>query len=235
MKSMGNVTLTGQLIEKPDLFKKKLILIRSRLGLTQIEMASKLGVSLGAYSNWEAGRRLPRPFYLKTISDLVGITMSQLTNTDPEIQFPDDMIIDMGKGYDPQTIPLFSGRTFCGLKEYNEVLSQALKYPIKFPDELPKSKFFAFKVEGGAMETMGTKTIPHESIALCYTRFDVATLRGKTVVAAHGNEPAVIREFDTDGQNIVLRPWNSAYQTIVDTQENVRIYGRVVRVVINFE
>lgn len=231
---MPNVTLTGQLIEKPDLFKRKLIMIRSRLGLTQSEMAAKLGVSLGAYSNWEAGRRLPRPFYLKTISDLVGITMSQLTNNDPEIVFPNELVEERQRN-DPLSIPLFDGSTFTGLKEYTDVLSEGLKYPIKFPDELVKTKYFAFKVEGLAMETMDSKTIPHESIAICSTRFDVATLRGKPVVVAHDQEPAIIREFDTDGQNIVLKPWNSAYQTLVVSQDKIKIYGKVVRIVINID
>lgn len=51
---------------------------RTRLGLTQPQAADLLGVSLRAYQDWEAGRRLPRARNLKRLREHFGIELEPI-------------------------------------------------------------------------------------------------------------------------------------------------------------
>lgn len=52
---------------------------RHRLGLTQAQLAQKLGVSYQSVNRWENGRNMPLPIVLKQIE----ILLSQLANNNP--------------------------------------------------------------------------------------------------------------------------------------------------------
>lgn len=52
--------------------------LRDGLGLTQGELADKLGVTYSAVSQWENGRATPRSKVLKQLSDLFGVPVSEL-------------------------------------------------------------------------------------------------------------------------------------------------------------
>ena len=47
-------------------------------GLTQIELAEKLGVSHVSVCKWENGQTFPRPGRLKTIADVLHTTVENL-------------------------------------------------------------------------------------------------------------------------------------------------------------
>ena len=51
---------------------------RKALGLSQLEMCDKLGVSQGNYSQWENGRQLIDPFKALILSQKFGITMDYI-------------------------------------------------------------------------------------------------------------------------------------------------------------
>lgn len=53
---------------------------RKEIGLTQIELGDKLGVSDKAISKWETGNSLPDIGILKSLSDILGISTSELLN-----------------------------------------------------------------------------------------------------------------------------------------------------------
>lgn len=57
---------------------KKIRRYRSELGLTQAELAKKLGLTYSSVSQWESGRATPRTPVLKQIADLFGTTVSDL-------------------------------------------------------------------------------------------------------------------------------------------------------------
>lgn len=46
--------------------------IRLRLGLTQIQMAERLGVSSGSVRNWEQGRFAPSPMAARIVAQVLG-------------------------------------------------------------------------------------------------------------------------------------------------------------------
>lgn len=65
-------------------FGEKLRNHRKRLGMTQEEVAEKVGVSPQAISKWESGDCLPDCFNLKAISDIYGISVDVLLETESE-------------------------------------------------------------------------------------------------------------------------------------------------------
>ena len=71
--------------------KIKLKLVREHLGLTQDEMARKLGLTSesrrGRVSEWEAGRGEPRREILIKYSELANIEIKKLIDDREEISF----------------------------------------------------------------------------------------------------------------------------------------------------
>lgn len=65
-------------------FGEKLRNHRKRLGMTQEEVAEKVGVSPQAISKWEAGDCLPDCFNLKAISDVYKISADVLLETESD-------------------------------------------------------------------------------------------------------------------------------------------------------
>ncbi len=64
------------------LFGEKLRNHRKKLGMTQEEVAEKVGVSAQAISKWEAGDCLPDCFNLKAISDVYNLSADALLETE---------------------------------------------------------------------------------------------------------------------------------------------------------
>ena len=64
------------------IFGEKLRNHRKKLGMTQEEVAEKVGVSPQAISKWEAGDCLPDCFNLKAISDVYKISADVLLETE---------------------------------------------------------------------------------------------------------------------------------------------------------
>ncbi len=60
------------------MFAEKLKEIRRRDGITQLQAAKILGVSLGAVGNWESGKRTPDAEMLVQIADTFGVTVDYL-------------------------------------------------------------------------------------------------------------------------------------------------------------
>lgn len=52
--------------------------LRLRRGLTQRDLAKKLGVSPGAVANWEAGLRMPRVPMLCKIAAVLDVTIDEM-------------------------------------------------------------------------------------------------------------------------------------------------------------
>jgi len=72
-------------------FPQKLKNIRNKLGLSQEQLADKLGVSRQAVTKWESGEGMPDTFNIKALAKLSGHTMDYLldnnTNDVQQISF----------------------------------------------------------------------------------------------------------------------------------------------------
>ena len=53
---------------------------RKKMGLSQAELAEKLGVTYQAVSKWENGKNLPDMLVLKELSDLFNVNIDEILN-----------------------------------------------------------------------------------------------------------------------------------------------------------
>lgn len=63
---------------------EKLVSLRKRAGLTQLDLAEKLNVSRQAISRWEVGTAVPSTDNLKVLGELYGIPVDFLLNDEIE-------------------------------------------------------------------------------------------------------------------------------------------------------
>ena len=61
---------------------KKIRAHRDELGLTQAELADKLGLTYSSVSQWESGRATPRTPILRQLADLFNTTVADLMGED---------------------------------------------------------------------------------------------------------------------------------------------------------
>lgn len=86
----------------PDRLKE----LRLAEGLTQIELAEKLGLSKGAVGNYEAGKRSPDYETLEAIADYFNVELDYLqgrTNTRPEFSREEQWVISCFRNADVDT------------------------------------------------------------------------------------------------------------------------------------
>ena len=69
-------------------FEEKLVLQRKRQGLSQEELAARIGVSRQAVSRWELGSTMPDAPNLVKLADLFGVTTDYLLRETEEAPSP---------------------------------------------------------------------------------------------------------------------------------------------------
>ena len=81
------------------MFNENLVQMRKLNGMTQEDLAEKIGVSRQAVAKWEAGETLPDLEKSKLLADVLGVSLDELANHEP-----DD---NMGLGLAPKGKHLF--------------------------------------------------------------------------------------------------------------------------------
>ncbi len=66
------------------MFNENLVQMRKIHGMTQEELAEKIGVSRQAVAKWEAGDSLPDLEKSKLLAEVLGVTLDELANHEPE-------------------------------------------------------------------------------------------------------------------------------------------------------
>ena len=94
--------------------REKLIVSRNKAGLSQMELADRLGVSRQAVSRWESGDTTPTMDKLKTLAKLYGVSLDWLCSdaadreppevAKPEADRPPDDVPAGKEGEKKQTI-----------------------------------------------------------------------------------------------------------------------------------
>lgn len=69
-------------------FGQKLRSLRTKAGLTQLDIAEKLDVSAAAIGAWENGRAKPRLTKLGEVASLLGVTVSELMGEEATTEHP---------------------------------------------------------------------------------------------------------------------------------------------------
>ncbi len=215
-------------------FGEKLKKIRTLKQLTQSEMAQKIGLTPSSYSNWELGKRKPRLNKLKKVADVFGVPVSYLTD-DKEINLSESLEDQIVNSNNEIKLPVLSGRNFANKSSEEEVFSDVRYIKFQLLNKKDEKNLFLFKVEGSSMECYGKRTLPPGTFVLCTRDFDLQEATGRPVVLSVNNGSAIIREFDVDGDSLRLTPWNNSYEIIKEKKNKVKIYGRVLKCILNFE
>ncbi len=225
-------TTSEELVGTPEVFGKKLLNLRMQLKLTQQDMANRLGVSTTAYVYWEKGRRLPYINRIKSVADALGVPIAYFSN---EVKLTETLKLNDELFTAADTIPLLEPNDFEKKTSHHELYKKITRYnPEKLQIKDPKN-YFAFRVRTTDMMTNTRMSIPNGSIAICTTRFSLATIRGTPCVLTVKQGAAIIREVDISGEDqLILRPWNNKYEEEKVKQQDVQIFGKVVSSVITY-
>ena len=66
------------------MFKDNLVQLRKAREMTQEDLAEKIGVSRQSVAKWEAGDSLPDIDRCRSIAEIFGVSLDDLTNYEPE-------------------------------------------------------------------------------------------------------------------------------------------------------
>lgn len=116
--------------------------IRKEKGMTQKEVAEKLGITIGAYSHYETGKRAIDVITVKKLSAIFGVSGDELIDTGFQNQQPTN-IIQMSE-LQIKKVPLL-GTMAAGEPVYDE------EFPGIYADS-PQDCDFALRVVGDSME-----------------------------------------------------------------------------------
>lgn len=66
------------------MFKENILMLRNMHGISQEELAEKIGISRQAYAKWESGATVPDIEKCKALADYYGVTVDSLLKTETE-------------------------------------------------------------------------------------------------------------------------------------------------------
>lgn len=193
---------------------KKIRLYRGKLGLTQAELARKLGLTYSSVSQWESGRATPRTPVLKQLADLFGTTVADL----------------MGEGAEPvavvgtsRMVPLL-GCAHMGEPCDEGSLSDEVEVPADIAERHPNG--FMVHAQGGCMDNR----FPHDALLLVDP--DMEPANGQPVLAETEDYGAVVRNYTRGSSTVMLTAdsHSGEYDDIVAGPDDppVACRGRVV-------
>lgn len=217
------MSFNGAYMNFDDSFSKRVAVARNALGLTQAELAKKVGVVSRQIAAYEGGEAKPRTNALHNLAAALGTSVDWLTT---------------GKGHGPDTrnikrtitvreIPLLTAaQAFGGEYELEDFI-----YGSSASDFIPgppnASEYtFALKVKGDSMQTAGSPSFPDGSIIFVDPQItpESGDFGIFNIGSAHEN---TFRQFIIDQSIGYLRPLNPNYPMISVSVEPEAI-GKVI-------
>lgn len=186
--------------------------LRKSRGLTQQQVADKLGITRQAYNHYETGRRKPQANMLKVMAELFGCSIDQILEYEP-------IGVSVAENYSP--VPIL-GSVRAG---YN-LLAREECEGYELVDVANPNEYFLLHVTGDSME-------PHihsGDMALVHMQNDVES--GEIAVVLIDDEEATLKRVVKSGKQVALQPFNPAYEVRVfsgSSRESLRILGKVVK------
>lgn len=164
---------------------KKIRAHRDELGLTQAELADKLGLTYSSVSQWESGRATPRTPILRQLADLFGTTVADLMGEDAT---------ETAISGTSRMVPLL-GFAHMGDFEDEGSLADEVEVPASIADAHPRG--FMVHAQGGCMDNR----FPHDALLLVDP--DMEPVNGQPVLAETSDYGAVVRNY-TRGRSTVM-------------------------------
>lgn len=164
---------------------KKIRAHRDELGLTQAELADKLGLTYSSVSQWESGRATPRTPILRQLADLFDTTVADLMGEDAA---------EAAISGTSRMVPLL-GFAHMGEPCDEENLADEVEVPASIADAHPRG--FMVHAQGGCMDNR----FPHDALLLVDP--DMEPVNGQPVLAETSDYGAVVRNY-TRGRSTVM-------------------------------
>ena len=193
---------------------KKIRAHRDELGLTQAELADKLGLTYSSVSQWESGRATPRTPILRQLAELFDTTVADLMGEDAT---------ETAISGTSRMVPLL-GFAHMGEPCDEGNLADEVEVPASIADAHPRG--FMVHAQGGCMDNR----FPHDALLLVDP--DMEPVNGQPVLAETSDYGAVVRNY-TRGRSTVMLTADShsgEYDDILAApgDEPVVCKGRVV-------
>lgn len=190
---------------------------RSRLDLTQSELAKKLEISTSTIGMYEQGRRTPPIESLLKLSSIFGIELTELT---PSKIVADDL---------PSPSMTFEGIPILGSIAAGSPILATQNVEGYFPMDVQSKADFALRIKGDSMIEAG---IYEGDIVFIKQQ---PQLENKDIGAFMIDEEATLKRFYKDDKSITLIPANAKYdilrfnkEELEHDLEHVKILGKMV-------
>ena len=164
---------------------KKIRAHRDELGLTQAELADKLGLTYSSVSQWESGRATPRTPILRQLAELFDTTVAELMGEDAA---------EAAISGTSRMVPLL-GFAHMGEPCDEGNLADEVEVPASIADAHPRG--FMVHAQGGCMDNR----FPHDALLLVDP--DMEPVNGQPVLAETSDYGAVVRNY-TRGRSTVM-------------------------------
>lgn len=166
-------------------FGDKLRSLRTKAGLTQLDIAEKLDVSAAAIGAWENGRAKPRLTKLGQLAELLGTSAADLMGEDAA---------EAAISGTSRMVPLL-GFAHMGEPCDEGNLADEVEVPASIADAHPRG--FMVHAQGGCMDNR----FPHDALLLVDP--DMEPVNGQPVLAETSDYGAVVRNY-TRGRSTVM-------------------------------
>ncbi len=194
----------------------KLRQLRNQKGVTQAELANRLGVTQQAVGKWETGRSSPDPITLMRLAEYFGVSVDVLLGRE-------GALVGEVRPYMPASeamVPVVgSVRAGYGALAFAEDLGEAAA-TVRDPES-----YFYLVVKGDSMEPR----IHDGDLAL--VRKQTTLDDGDLGVIVYGDEEGTLKRFLRKGNAVILQPFNPAYETKIlsgEELDHLYIAGKVV-------
>ena len=192
--------------EQKKIFSENLKYYLNKRGLTQADLAAKLGLGQSTIAEWYYGRKYPRPNNMQAIADVLGVYLSDLREPQQAGNVRLAKIIPV-LGSVPAGIPI-------------EAIQDIIDYE-EISDEMARTgEYFGLRIKGASMEPR----IRENDIVIIRKQEEVAN--GEVAVVMVNGDDATIKKFYKDENGVTFEPYHFS-PAQVETLP-VRVIGKVV-------
>jgi SOS-response transcriptional repressor LexA len=210
-------------------FQERLLNLRNRLGLTQVQMGPRLGLSPNHISALERGSKIPSDG-VTTLVSLMERAVDAGLYSDEASHFGDS-ITPPKEDHPPARSPFRRVRVV-GWAHAGEAANYD-ELPPHWQETVPTDckdpKAFAVSLEGDSMKSTDSG-MSFEEGDLIIAQPSEEPYSGCFVIARFANDGIIFRRFESSGNKIVLAPLNDRYQVTEHPREDFQwiypVYGR---------
>lgn len=194
--------------------------LRTGAGLTQEQLADRLGVARSTVTQWENGWSSPRMGMVQKLAGVLGVSTAKIVSDDTTSDIPDSALLP-----DPSPRRAYApllGRVHAGDAVEPDILDDHIPVPADLMDAHPHAYFL--EVQGQCM----SRVYPEG----CYILIDpdAEPINGSIAVVSIDGSDYVMRRLYRGASVLVLSPdsWEDGFEDIVVTGDTVVEFHGVV-------